>query len=296
MKFAVTISVALALALAYAAYDRTATSAGTTYQERYAYWQEEFEDDPDSAYAKLVTHGKSLSYDASHELAHMAGEIIFGSEGLQGIARCTADFEFGCYHGFAGRALSESGLGRVQEINAACTESSDALGCLHGIGHGVLAFLGNGKLAEALDVCASLGQESPVGGCYGGVFMEYNFNTMQSDVGIAVRPFEEEAAHEPCSSLPEKFRIPCFFDQAAWWHAAATDGSRDEEERFHGVGLRCAKLVPSFQTACYQGVGNVIGPTSGYDTTVMREWCDAMPAGGREPCFLFAKGHVKPGL
>jgi len=296
MKLAVALSAVFALVIAYAAYDRTPAPAGTTYHEKYAYWEKEFEGDPDGAYARLVEQGRSLSYDASHELAHIAGEILFGSEGLHGIARCTADFEFGCYHGFAGRALSESGLGAVSDINGACAASDNPLGCLHGIGHGVLAFLGNGKLTEALDLCASLRQESPVGGCYGGVFMEYNFNTMQSETGISVRPFDEKAANEPCALLPEAYRVPCYFDQTSWWHAAATDGSASEMERFRAVGARCAAVASEYREACFQGVGNVVGPTSGYDETVMREWCDTMPIAGREECASFARGHLKPEL
>lgn len=296
MKFFIAILILTTPVFAYLAYEASGPSDvpnGATFQERVAYWREKFEYDEESAYAQLIEYGGTLSYDASHELAHMAGEILFEKEGMSGISRCTADFEFGCYHGFAGKALSGSGLESVAKINAACTKSEDPLGCLHGIGHGVLAFLGNDKLAEALTVCAALKQESPVGGCFGGVFMEYNFNTMQSDTGIAVRPFDESGANEPCDELSDEFKIPCYFDQPAWWHAAATDGLHDERERFRDVGLRCAKLPSPYQFPCYQGAGNVIGPTSGYDETVMKEWCDAMPEEGREECFSFAKGHLK---
>lgn len=292
MKFVIALPILLVFAATYVAYDRTKSPSDGNYEERYAYWRGEFEDGPDDAYARLVAYGGSLSYDASHELAHMAGEIVYEQSGMDGISICAPDFEFGCYHGFAGQALSEAGLDPVTGIDAACRASSDPLGCEHGIGHGVLAFFGNGELVQALAICASLRQESPVGGCFGGVFMEYNFNTMQSNVGIAVRPFGEADADEPCASLPEEFKIPCYFDQPSWWHAAATDGLRDERDRFRDVGARCAALAPAYKDACYQGIGNVVGPTSGYDAGVIEDWCGTMPEEGRDACRSFALGHL----
>jgi hypothetical protein len=265
----------------------------TPYQDRVAFWREEFSDDARGAYRRLIEESRHLSYDESHAAAHLGGELLYEIEGLAGIAACTAEYQFGCYHGFAGSALAREGLESVSALKSLCDTSPDALGCLHGIGHGVLAFLGNEKLVEALEVCASLEQTSPVGGCFGGVFMEYNFNTMQSDVGIAVRPFGEDAANEPCASLPDDLKIPCYFDQPAWWHAAASDGTADEAVRFGSIGKRCAMLESPYRRACFEGIGNVIGPTSGYNVPMMHAWCDTMPSDGRGPCFEFAEGHLK---
>jgi len=281
-------------ACAYAFFSDSATlpMPGASYQERYAFWRVEFEKS-DRAYVELIDSGRDLSYDDSHEVAHMAGELLYETIGLPGTALCTADFQYGCYHGFAGRALSDVGLVSVSDIRAACDSSPEPLGCIHGIGHGVLAFLGNEKLLEALRACASLKQESPVGGCFGGVFMEYNFNTMQSVAGISVRSFSENGANEPCEGLPNEFKIPCYFDQPAWWHAAATDTTADESDRFRSIGIRCAAIPPPYRNVCYQGIGNVIGPTSGYETTTMRAWCELLPLEGRESCQLFAEGHLR---
>lgn len=240
----------------------------------------------------LITEGKNLSYNDSHALAHVVGEVLYEKIGVNGIAACGDEYAYGCYHGFAGRALQEKGLDSVTAVNEGCRTSEDPLGCQHGVGHGVLSFLGNGEILQALTLCDALHQASSVGGCFGGVFMEYNFNTMQSPSGIEVRPFIDADALLPCAMLPLQFQDGCYFDQPAWWHASALpDGT--EVERFTRDGELCNRVRhKENRDICYRGIGNVVAPTSGFSEPVMREWCGKMPnAGAQATCLDQAKHH-----
>lgn len=240
----------------------------------------------------LLAEGANLSYDDSHALAHIVGEVLYEKNGPLGIAACGTEFAYGCYHGFAGRALEEKGMDSISTVNESCLTSIDELGCQHGIGHGILAFLGNDQLLQALKACESLHQSSPVGGCFGGVFMEYNFNTMQSPSGIEVRPFMNVPAYEPCVSLPSDLQSACYFDQPAWWHASALPNA-SEKERFARDGELCSFVRDTEnKETCYRGIGNVVAPTSGFSEPLMHEWCGMMPGRSAETlCLEYALRH-----
>ncbi len=286
----------LALAFAYSGGSKE-TASVSDYQKTRQEWERRFtEDGTDEAYRAYIEVSSGLDYNASHRLSHVVGEILYRRLGVAGISACTADFAFGCYHGFAGRSLADKGPAFVSSLDEGCKESDDPLGCLHGIGHGILSYLGNEKINQALEACASLKQESPVGGCFGGVFMEYNFNTMQSENGIEVRSYSKEEAYEPCASaVNAEFRISCYFDAPSWWHAAATNWSDSESARFRAVGEMCAAIADSEERqSCFRGIGNVIAPTSGYDAGIIREWCAEMAAADAQgACEATAFGHVR---
>lgn len=262
-------------------------------------WEDKFNDSVEGAFAEYLTAGQTLSYDNSHKLSHIVGEILYRTSGIGGIAKCTSDFAFGCYHGFAGAALSARGLSVLSDIRGACANAGDAsvaFGCIHGIGHGILSYLGNRELSRALEACAPLSEGlSEVGGCFGGVFMEYNYNTMKSPDGIELRPFDSATAYEPCATeIPEKFRSACYYDQASWWHASLGKDNLTPEESYAKVGALCANVNGSrYRDMCYRGTGNVIGPGSVYEAPVMGKWCGLMPtAEAQDLCFHEALQHL----
>lgn len=247
---------------------------------------------PDEIRKAFVAEGSNLSYNDAHALAHIVGEVLYKKIGPSGIVACGTEFEYGCYHGFAGRMLEEKGMDSINDVNEGCLASPGPLGCLHGVGHGILAFLGNDQLLQALKACDDLHQSSPIGGCFGGVFMEYNFNTMQSPSGVEVRQFAATQAFEPCASLRSELQRPCYFDQPAWWHAAALPNG-SEAERFERDGELCSGVRGKVnRDTCYQGIGNVVAPTSGLSQPIMREWCGTMPDQNAEmECLEYAQLH-----
>ena len=295
----VVILAALACVLVLRAHDRSAGSTGlSSYQVVQKKWYAAFDRDPQKAYADFLKEGNNVSYDEAHKLSHIVGEIIYAKFGVDGIARCSSDFGYGCYHGVAGAALNSKGLSAVANMSTACKNagnSSVAFGCIHGIGHGILSYLGNDSLAQTLEACEPINAGAAVGGCYGGAFMEYNFNTMQSTNGIELRPLQESQVYEPCATeIPEKFKEACYYDQASWWHASFGNDNSSVQEKYAKVGKLCAGIADvAFRSVCFRGIGNVIGPESGYKATVMKQWCKTMPdESSFDGCYHEALQHL----
>lgn len=268
------------------------------YKEEKVRWQQYFDDAPvDDVFARFLTTASVLDYYAAHGLSHIIGEELYDREGWDGIAFCTQDFGFGCFHGFSGAALFDGGLGATEKLSAACTnlQRGDYLGCIHGIGHGILAYLGNDNLAQALNACESAQRDEVVGGCFGGVIMEYNYNTMQSQAGIELRPFSETEAYSPCVSLDDQYTPACYYELPSWWYASFESmGSADSAGIFTRIGQLCSDIQDeASRTVCFRGTGNVVGPRSDMQVVRMKEWCNEMPANNtRDLCYSEALGHL----
>lgn len=261
-------------------------------QERTIEWNERFDAlGKEGAYAAFLEEGNAIGYMGAHDLSHIIGEVLYRRYGDQGVMTCTDDFAFGCYHGFAGTHMSEKGLGSVVDLQQMCRNTSNYLGCEHGIGHAILAFLGDQELVRALRACPE-GAES-VGGCAGGVFMEFNYHTMQSVNGIDPRRYDEKNPYAPCDSVPEAYVDACYYELPPWWRITLEEGTKGIPSKEYPIlGVRCAPLSEPHKSTCYRGIGNMIGPRSEYNAGTMEEWCGMLPPGGVALCYREAVGHL----
>ncbi len=255
------------------------------YQELKRTWEDIFDRTPADAYGEFIKTANTLPYSDAHTLAHIVGAILYDREGLAGLSYCTNDFAFGCYHGFAGRVIEITGSAGVGNFAEACKAQKSATDCEHGIGHGLLAYLGDGGLVAALELCPPAERES-VGGCYNGVFMEYFLNTLQRDEGKGIRPPNSSEPEGPCkSSVPRKFQPACYYELPAWWRAWEANGGAPYEKQFKAVGERCALVADSdLQTVCFEGAGAQIAPFSKYEMGRIQKLCLLMPESGRATC------------
>lgn len=250
------------------------------------------------AYAEFLKAGGNMPYYEAHGLSHVVGAILYERLGEKGMSACTADFGFGCYHGFVGAALAARGLADVGLLTDACATVSDAhtaFGCVHGLGHGILAYVGNDRLEDALERCEPINARwgSSVGGCYGGVFMEYNYNTMRSADGVELRPYDPARFDEPCRDIDGRFGPACYYELPSWWQAWLDDASTTKAQQFAEIGARCERSDDQqLRRACFRGVGNVVGALGGGNAETMLSWCGTQPAAGRGLCRIEALGHL----
>lgn len=127
---------------------------------------------------KFVTEiykGEAGSSGNIHDLAHLAGKLIFEEKGIAGIGSCTSTFAFGCYHGLLDAAFQTS-LNDLAKAEKECEKvgavNSGPYGsCVHGIGHGVASYHESRNLENSLEDCNRLtnGQNF----CHDGVLMEF---------------------------------------------------------------------------------------------------------------------------
>src|SRR3989344_3667849 len=97
---------------------------------------------------------------------------VYKDQGFLGLTSCSAEFAFGCFHGFLDTAFEKS-LDDINKAQEACSRLGTGgpfASCIHGIGHGVASFHSTSNLKASLSSCRKLitGQEF----CFDGVFME----------------------------------------------------------------------------------------------------------------------------
>ncbi|MBI3420891.1 MAG: hypothetical protein HY006_02405 [Candidatus Sungbacteria bacterium] len=226
------------------------------------------------AYENFKAEFQGFDFGMQHIAAHLFGELLYENKGIGNIAVCDSAFSFGCYHSFFGRAISERGTGALPDLYRACVEKFGPLGtgCQHGLGHGLLEYLGHDRLEETLAACGdSAPQVSPFLGCTSGVFMEYNLPIIISAVSATPsrRSFDEKNPYAPCPSIPEKFRLSCYYETPAWWQ---------QEISFDTMGVLCSKVRGQAEReACFKGIGSTAAPSNQYDVSVTIDTCKRMP-------------------
>lgn len=231
-----------------------------------------------AAYEEFKRENEGMTYTRQHALAHLFGELVYEKEGIGGVAVCDGAFGFGCFHSFFGKAIQDRGVSIVKELDEACiqTYGPRGTGCSHGLGHGVLAYTGEEDLLHALEICNTLAFKGPIGGCSSGVFMEYNFRTMQGEENNS-RPLDVSLKNEPCSTLPI-FRVSCFFEQAAWWRSSLDQTGLSDRELYTTLGAWCSEIAGRLeQDACLRGIGNIIPAKADFDVDLSIRHCSFMP-------------------
>src|SRR3989344_1761302 len=210
-----------------------------------------------------------------HLAAHVMGSLLYEKKGLAGLGVCDATFAFGCYHSFFGSAVSKEGIGAIKDFDRTCMEKFGpwGTGCPHGIGHGILEYMGHEKLYEALDACSYTMQKHPLLGCTSGVFMEYNFPILigSGEVSSSLREWNPEASLSPCISVAEKYRSSCFFEIAQWWE-------RVLYQDYAKMGKLCQTVnSQNEREVCFLGIGHALAPTASYNIQGAIARCNQMP-------------------
>ena len=186
---------------------------------------------------------------------------------------CDNTFAFGCYHSFFLKALSEQGAEIILEMDKACIEKYGVggVGCQHGIGHGLLEYMGPDRVVEALNACATLAWKNRLFGCQGGVFMEYTLPIIfdaENSVST-VKDINEDRPYDICPELPEKFRQACYYSLGQWWNQFFS---------YAKIGQLCHDVTNDKEReACYLGTGSVIAPGSNFDVAESIAKCKEMP-------------------
>lgn len=244
------------------------------------FWSERISKEGEKkAYQEFKKKVKDLGPGEQHSQSHIFGEALYRTKGINGVSICDNSFAFGCYHSFLGTAIYLEGVEVVPILNQKCIENlkDQSLGCQHGIGHGIMADSGYQyhNLTESLKVCDKLPVNDPIGGCIGGVFMEYNFQTLLAQDG-RTRVLDHNSPLFPCQNLEDKFRTACYFWQSQWWGNVFSGTSLD---KYQQIGKLCYGLVnPNQKQQCYIGSGNALGQFINWKADEAIKLCHEMPS------------------
>lgn len=297
---AVTIGIAMIAGVAYAWMPDSSEqmpASSASWDTKAEYWKKEIaRSGGESAYALLATAIHDAPYGVQHTWAHVFGSALFAIEGADSIGICDERFSFGCSHQFLSDAITSLGLESIVQLNEACFETGkkSPLSCQHGMGHGILAEIGYefSDLEKALDTCRTLPGTDSIGGCYGGVFMEYNVRTMLLEAATP-RTFTGNII-EPCDAVDDAYRTACFYWQPQWWLQAPLH-NKSPQEQYKTMGGYCRQfaLIATLKRACFEGLGNVVPQSSEFDIAQARALCDVAGTTGAERllCRAVAANH-----
>ena len=235
--------------------------------------------------------------DSQHFLAHTFGEMLFKIEGISGLPFC--DYTFGgggCFHELVSISIHENGFANISDLAQQCVELDSKRGileCKHGIGHGLLFYLGYTytDVLESLHQCVNMSnipkmsQDNFVRGCVGGVFMEYNANFSFDENG-AQRVFDASRPYNFCDSLESSLGPACYFWMAQWWNISLFEF----KDKYETISDLCSGVEDQENRKwCFYGMGHTVVPDSGWDKHVMTTICNTADSiEGRVYCQAYA--------
>lgn len=197
-----------------------------------------------------------------HILAHDVGVALFYREDYQGALICDDAFQFGCYHGFMGEALTKGGKNAMKNIESSCEKTSLYLSpnCFHGLGHGILLTTGYTvpDLLKGLARCDSLKKDLSRQGCYSGIFMEYNRRVgfFSYPGGLGLREFDEQHSLSPCEGLAKKYLYSCYAELPWWWKSSL---KKPPVEQIKAMVELCGKIEANAnRDVCFYNIGFII--------------------------------------
>jgi len=244
--------------------------------EHRIYWMNFMEKEgAEKTYEHFLDTANDLPETKQHFASHIIGDVLYETQGIDGVTVCDSQFGFGCFHGFFSAALSRDS-DAVSKLNSACVGRFGELGtgCMHGIGHGILEYEGYDHVAEALDHCKETTQLIPILGCTSGVFMEYFTPlTETADGGLATvsRKVDTVEPFSVCSGVRPEYKASCFFELGSWW--AVSSGRNWSDLKGY------CRSLPDGENKdfCFLGIGYAHSNMEKYNTDKAKAECATLP-------------------
>jgi hypothetical protein len=206
--------------------------------------------------AKLIQEsGGGSQYDC-HQEAHNIGRIGYKIEKENAFRSCSFHCHSGCYHGAMESLLFEKGTANLaKDITDVCSNFETSFGsfeCLHGVGHGILAYL-DYDMPQAIADCKKLPDSFSQSSCYGGMFME-NILTGQglgaSEKDHSTSWVNNTDPYYPCNKVSQEYEIQyqCYQMQTSWMLTLTG-------YNFDIVSKQCQKAPNNMQSVCFKSLG-----------------------------------------
>lgn len=189
-----------------------------------------------------------------HPLAHVIGHAAIEKYPTVSEAYTHGDSFCwsGYYHGALEGVIAKMGRANVpNELNTICADipgkerySFDYFNCVHGLGHGLMAYT-NDELFEALSLCDRLEGTWEKRSCYGGVFME---NVIIDNTNHVTKYLKPEDPIYPCNAVADTYKTDCFLMQTSYMLKATGNDYRK-------VFALCSGVGDGYRQTCYQSLG-----------------------------------------
>ncbi len=225
--------------------------------------------------------------DAYHTLGHVIGNELYRHYGFDGIIFCDRTFAYSCSHGVTEEAIRQKGPTTQAELIKSCYKldpqgkSRDTLGCVHGIGHGLLSYEGL-DVTKALADCDNLELKSPGDrrACIDGVFMEKAFSA-PNDL------FNSDNAYLYCQQFKPIEQSHCSVYIAYFLRRQSLTTLQ--------ILSACSKIEDQiYRSVCTKAIYGTIGFMSKGDIQIIKDECSFFGhLGSVDSCIVGATGEVK---
>lgn len=243
------------------------------------------EQGPEKVMEKLLAdsgNGYELDcHNPAHEIGRAAYHIYKAAAFGEGSSACHSGF----YHGAMEGLLIEEGTANISgTVEKICNDFKTSFGifeCLHGVGHGVMAYE-NYDLARSLELCGELTSEFNQRSCYGGAFME-NIVAGQGQGALGGHDTEwlSDDPHYPCNGVnpDEAVQQECYKMQTSWMLNL-------HNYNFEKAGQDCLGAPQEYISTCFLSLGRDAAGHTLRDPQKIKGICSATPFEYRQNCLL----------
>lgn len=227
---------------------------------------------PKQALKDMITKSNAENTDC-HQLAHQLGRIAYQIYKEKLFELVDSSCNSGAYHGAIESLFYEKGTQNLNKtISDLCNKMKTGhtkFECLHGSGHGVIAFL-NYNLPYALDTCAKLDDSFSQQSCYGGVFMENIVASEGSGVAASghTTKWVNEDPYFPCNAVKKEQPIlyECYMMQTSRMFVL-------NKWDFNKVAYLCQSVEAPNDATCYRSFGRDVAGYTVMNTQRMIDLC-----------------------
>ena len=208
-------------------------------------------------FEQTINHLNELSATLGdcHQAAHKAGRFAFQIYGNKVFQAHVSPCHSGGYHGATEAYFAKNGTDKLSEklktICAAAENSFFSHQCLHGVGHGLMAWT-NYELPDALKDCDLLDTAVHQESCFTGVFMENIVGGLTSSSDCHKTKYLSDDPQYPCSVVNDKYKSSCYFLQTS--RMVQLFGGD-----FAKVAEQCLEAPEAYQYSCFGSMGRDIG-------------------------------------
>ncbi|MBI2020678.1 hypothetical protein HYS94_04660 [Candidatus Daviesbacteria bacterium] len=232
---------------------------------------------------KLIADSAGGSKFDCHQQAHKLGRISYEVFQVKAFQNMDTSCHSGLIHGAMEAFLQERGTASLaSDIKQLCDSAASAFGrfeCLHGVGHGVLAY-DDYDMPKALQTCHTLFDSYSQSSCFGGVFME---NIIVAE-GNGVVPAHQTKwvspdPYFPCNGIDQESRIQtqCYMMQ--------TSRMLDlYEHNFEKVAEVCQEAPLNMRPTCFQSMGRDASGQTLRDPAKTHQICQLAPPEYQHDC------------
>lgn len=227
------------------------------------------------AFADLKTRYATNSYVVAqcHPLTHVIGNAAVAKYPTVAEAYTHGDSVCwsGYYHGVLEGVVGQIGRNNLaDQLDSICdgvagkaNYSFDYYNCVHGLGHGVMAFT-NDELFDSLNLCDRINGNWEQLSCYSGVFME---NVIIDNKNHFTKYLKPSEPLYPCNAVDDKYKGTCYLMQTSYMLKVAN-------ENFQKVFELCSTVEDAYRATCYQSLGRDASGHSSSNLAATKATCE----------------------